>query len=111
MARVVWTAPALKHLQEIVAFLANHSIARADEINTKILAAADRLEYLPLMGRVVPEFKREDFREIIESRYRLMYLVHDDVCSIIAVIHGSRDVGRLIHPEDLDLTDDSAETE
>src|SRR5579862_6070961 len=102
MARIAWTAPALDQLREIVAFTARHSVARADELNTRLLAAAERLEHLPLLGRVVPEFKLDYLRELIEKPYRILYVVREDICAIVAVIHSRRDLTAHFRPGDLE---------
>ena len=44
------------------------------------------------MGRLVPEAKRNDVRELIFQNYRIMYLVKTDHIYVVAVIHGSRDL-------------------
>jgi plasmid stabilization system protein ParE len=44
------------------------------------------------MGRLVPEAKRNDVRELIFQNYRIMYLVKTDHIYVVAVIHCSRDL-------------------
>jgi toxin ParE1/3/4 len=40
----------------------------------------------------VPEFGREDMREMIKRGYRVMYRVSDELVEIVAVIEGHRRV-------------------
>ena len=48
----------------------------------------------PRLGRRVPEAEtREDVRELIFRIYRVIYLVEAERVHILAVIHGSRDLG------------------
>jgi plasmid stabilization system protein ParE len=89
-------------LEEIVAFAARRSAERAAELNARLLASARRLERLPLLGRVVPEFKLEHLRELIEPPHRILYVVRGDSCSVVAVFHSSRDVANLFRPENLE---------
>jgi toxin ParE1/3/4 len=102
MARVQWTDPALEHMQEIIAYLARRSRVKAEQTQARILAAVDRLELLPQMGRVVPEFNLDYLRELIVSPYRVLYVHREDCCSIVAVIHSSRDLANLVFPDYLD---------
>ena len=55
------------------------------------LEAASSLGNLPERGRVVPEFKREDIREIFVFSYRLIYRIDELRVSVLAFIHGRRD--------------------
>ena len=41
---------------------------------------------------MVPEFGRKEIREVIEGRYRIIYLVDVTQVQVLAVIHGARDL-------------------
>lgn len=43
---------------------------------------------------MVPEYEREDIREVIEGRYRIIYLVEVAQVQVLSVIHGARN----LHP-------------
>jgi addiction module RelE/StbE family toxin len=102
MAQVIWAEAALKHLKEITDYLAQHSPARADELAARLSQAPDILEPTPKIGRQVPEFGREDIRELVTvPPYRIIYQLRDDDCTILAIVHGRRDLSRL-RPEHLD---------
>lgn len=48
------------------------------------------------MGRKVPEFDREEFRQLLEGDYRIIYeLLDEDVVLIIKILHSSRNLERL----------------
>src|SRR4051794_36783677 len=103
MARVIWTNTGKSTLKGELDFLANVSPAKAEEVGERILTAVERLELLPLMGRVVPEFKIEQLRELIVKPYRAIYHVRGEDCLIIAVYHSRRNVAALIRPQDLEV--------
>jgi toxin ParE1/3/4 len=105
MARVVWTSSGTATLKEIVDYLAQFSTAKAETVAAKILTSADRLELLPLMGRVVPEYKIEWLRELIVRPYRLVYAIRSDVCHIVAVHNSRRDLTALLRPDQIDFDD------
>jgi plasmid stabilization system protein ParE len=81
--------------------MAQDSVARAEKTCGRILQAVDRLETFPLIGPEVPEFESSGLRELIVRPYRVLYVTRENVCWIVAVVHGSRDLSRLIRPEDL----------
>jgi plasmid stabilization system protein ParE len=68
----------------------------------RIMHAPRRLASLPLLGRVVPEYGEDHIRELIVPPYRLIYVVRDDVCFVVAVVHSSRDLSTLFRLEDLE---------
>ena len=62
MAEVRWTEPALDDLQAIVDFISRDSPAYAA-----------RLATLPRSGTRVPEFDREDIRELTVRPFRIIH--------------------------------------
>ena len=56
------------------------------------------------MGRVVPEYRREDLRELIVRSYRLVYLVRGAEVIVIRVVHGARDFTGTLGPQPWRLT-------
>ncbi len=53
--------------------------------------AVDRLERFPLSGSIVPELRREEFREILLKKYRIIYRVRsEERVEIVTVHHGAR---------------------
>ena len=95
MASVTWTEPALDGLKVIFEYIAGDSLVYAERVVTHILNAPRKLGAFPLCGRVVPEFRDENIRELIYGSYRIIYQIRQDTCHVVAVIHGSRDI--LIH--------------
>lgn len=39
---------------------------------------------------MVPEYERKDIREVIEGRYRIIYLVETSQVQVLTVVHGAR---------------------
>ena len=44
----------------------------------------------PLMGRVVPEYRRADLREFVEGNYRIVYLARTQTIEVLTVFEGHR---------------------
>jgi addiction module RelE/StbE family toxin len=97
MARkIIWSPTALADLRAISDYISRDSQAYAAGAIEKILDAVDQLLLFPRMGRVVPEYDREDIREIIVFSYRVIYEVDGDAIHIATVVHGARMLKRLI---------------
>ncbi len=92
MARtVIWADAAVADLDAAADYISKDSPAYAASFVLQSLEAARSLGDLPERGRVVPEFKREDIREIFVFSYRLIYRIDELRVSVLAFIHGRRD--------------------
>jgi len=56
----------------------------------RVVASVERLRQFPRLGRVVPEYGRDDLREIIYQRYRIVYRLEGEGIEIAAVCHGAK---------------------
>jgi addiction module RelE/StbE family toxin len=101
---VIWTDSAIDDLRAIKDYLlkvADEKTAR--RLCLELFHAPDRLKQFPRSGQVVPEFQVESVREVLCRDYRLIYQVAEGACYIRAIIHGRRDLQRLIDPSDWDI--------
>jgi addiction module RelE/StbE family toxin len=90
MVKVVWTDLAIEDLKSIHEYISKDSKFYADRFVTKLLNRVDQLENHPQSGRVVPEFGKEDIRELIEGNYRIIYRIHIDFVGIARIHHSAR---------------------
>ena len=104
MARVRWSKDASRDYWDIVGFIERHSPTAALRLGDAFEEAADRLVLYPELGRAVPEFHDWSFRELIVQEYRFIYRVAGDDVTILALVHGSRDLWRRLPsgPWDID---------
>ena len=91
MAQLHWSLAGQQDLVEIGDFIAKDSILYAISVVERLVTAAEALRSSPLVGRVVPEYRREDLRELIVGRYRLVYLVRANEVVVVRVVHGARE--------------------
>ena len=57
----------------------------------KLLETAKLIERNQRIGRVVPELRQKDIREIITGNYRIVYqIINDELSYILTVHHSSR---------------------
>jgi len=73
--RTVWTEQALIDLREICEFIARRDAQAALRLGEAMLARVEQLPEFPFMGRMVPELRRNNLREIIYGSYRIFYRV------------------------------------
>src|SRR5262245_4823530 len=88
--RVVWSALSLDDVDSIATYISRDSTAYASAVVAKIIKATRILRRFPFSGRIVPEFEDEAIRERFVYSYRIIYRVHENTVTIVAVIHGSR---------------------
>jgi addiction module RelE/StbE family toxin len=101
MGQVHWTESALDDLRGITEFVAKDSPAYAEHLATKLVEAPRRLALLPRTGTIVAEFQQDAIREILVRPYRIIYQIRGADCFVVAIVHGSRDLARLIDPDHL----------
>ena len=89
---VVWTAPAKQQLRDIFDYIRKSSPYYAAKVSETLVSRSESLESFPERGRIVPEFNSDSVREIYVYSYRLIYEIQSDQISILAIIHGKRDL-------------------
>lgn len=105
MAQIRWSLTASEDLQELEDFIARDSVLHAIQFVDRIVEAAETLDTAPQRGRVIPEFEREDIRELLFRAYRIVYMVDDDVVTVLRIVHGARDLTDLIRREPWDISE------
>ena len=94
--KVVWTDPAADDVVETVEYIARDSPSFAATLAQRICDAGDSLEELSERGQPYPDPAYPGFRELIVGPYLLVYEVEDERVVIHGVIHGSRQVERVL---------------
>lgn len=89
---LIWSPEAIGDLQEIADYIARDKPKAARRWAQQLAALAEHAAALPFSGRVVPEFGREDVRELLRRGYRVMYRVGEAQVEIVAVMEGHRQV-------------------
>lgn len=92
VSRVVWAKRAMEDLHALHDFIARDSPQYAQAQVRAIQAAAYQAQKLPRIGRILPEFPTEKWREILCGSYRIIYRydAKKRVVRILAVVHQSR---------------------
>ena len=91
MVKVIWTKRALEDLKDIGDFISKDSFHYAGLTLSKIVNTDVLISNNPKIGRIVPEIKDENIREIIKGNYRIIYQIRKKKTSyILTVFHSSR---------------------
>ena len=56
----------------------------------RLRQSVERLRMFPYSGRVMPELRREDIRELLRGNYRIIYRLAEHRVEILTVYHSAR---------------------
>ncbi len=93
--QVLWAESAFADLEEIIDYITQDSPLTARKNFNYFKKKIADLRYSPQRGRYIPELQEQGiliYREIIISRWRVMYRVYEDKVYILAVIDARRNV-------------------
>ena len=86
--RLRWTHRAKDDLLSIGRFIARDRPAAARSFVAKLQVRARRAAKFPRSGRIVPELRRDDVREVIEGNYRIVYRITTVSVDVLTVFEG-----------------------
>jgi toxin ParE1/3/4 len=91
--RILWTGAAVAQLEAIHDYMAQTSPEYARRIIDRLTKHSMQIAAFPFSGRMVREYELKEVREVIESSYRIIYLIKEDEeqIEVLAVIHSSRE--------------------
>jgi addiction module RelE/StbE family toxin len=84
---VTWTARARADLKAVHDYIAKDSPLNAKRVVREMHRKAATLAETPLVGRVVPELKDPNIREIPAYSWRLIYQLRESRVLVLTVIH------------------------
>lgn len=61
---------------------------------------ASALADMPRAFPLVPRFERLGIRRRVHGKYLILYMVTDDMITIVRIVHAARNYGRLLLPEE-----------
>ena len=89
---VIWMEPAKADLQHIHDFIAEDSKQYARKVVGQMVEKTDILDETPKLGKVVPEIRDDNVRELHLYSYRILYEIKGKNIEVLAVIHKRRDL-------------------
>ncbi len=85
---VEWSPLSIQRVIELADYIALDKPEVATQWASDIFDYTEKLKEHPKLGRIVPEINDEDFRELIEGNYRIVYWLGTSKISILTVCHG-----------------------
>jgi toxin ParE1/3/4 len=89
---VHWTKTARDHLAAIHGYISQNSPEYARHMVDRLTRRSQQIAEFPQSGRIVPEYRLEQIREVIEGSYRVIYHLTATRIDVLAVVHGARDL-------------------
>ena len=96
-----WTEKASTDVLGIYDYIAAQAPGYAEVVCDRIFSRPQQLIDHPHSGAIVPEYGREDIRELFVHSFRIIYRIVGSEARILTVVHGSRLLpsGTLDEPE------------
>lgn len=94
--KVHWTDRAKRRLKLIHDRIAKDAPLVAPTIIKRLVRRSIQIGEFPYSGREVPEYQRDDVREVLERPYRILNRIGPDRIDVITVMHY-----RQLLPDDL----------
>ena len=90
--KLIWSPASRDGLHDIAVFISRDNPQRAMSFGYNLISQTDKLETFPEIGRVVPEYRNRNIREIIIRPYRIVYRLNHErkLCEIVRIWHSAR---------------------
>jgi toxin ParE1/3/4 len=92
MMKVIWSEGALLDLEHIRDYIAQDNSAYANVFVERLLKTTRHLPQFPQSGRLMPEAKTPNIREVLYQGYRIVYRLSPQLIEVVMAVHGSRDL-------------------
>jgi len=91
--KIIWSPASRDDLRDIVRFIARDNPQRAESFAYELMRRTDILQQHPEAGRIVPEYRNPQLREIIYRPYRIVYRLNMTGSSLRSREYGTQHVG------------------
>jgi len=88
--KIIWSPLAIDRASEIAEYIAQDKPSAAEKWINTIFSKVEQLRSSPEIGRIVPEIRNEQFRELIYGNYRIVYRIEKKQISILTIRHGKQ---------------------
>jgi len=88
--KIIWSPLAIDRVSEIADYIARDKPSAAEKWIHTVFSKVDRLKSSPEIGRIVPEIRNSQFRELIYGNYRIIYRIEKKQISILTIRHGKQ---------------------
>jgi toxin ParE1/3/4 len=88
--KIIWSPLAIDRASEIAEYIALDKPSAAEKWIATVFSKVELLRPSPESGRVVPEIRNDQFRELIYGNYRIIYRIEKTQIAILTVRHGKQ---------------------
>ena len=88
--KIIWSPLAIDRASEIAEYIAQDNPSAAERWINTVFSKVEQLKSSPEIGRIVPEIRNEQFRELIYGNYRIVYRIEKEQISILTIRHGKQ---------------------
>ncbi len=88
--KINWSPLAIDRASEIAEYIAQDKPAAAEKWISTVFSKVEQLKSSPEIGRIVPEIRNDQFRELIYGNYRIVYRIEKEQISILTIRHGKQ---------------------
>ena len=88
--KIIWSPLAIDRASEIAEYIARDKQSTAEKWVNTIFPKVEKLRSSPEIGRIVPEIRNGQFRELIYGNYRIIYRIEKKQISILTIGHGKQ---------------------
>jgi toxin ParE1/3/4 len=85
--KVAWSYVALGNLIEANKYISNENPEAARKVINDIYETGNKIKEFPEKGRIVPEIRRNNIREVFCFEYRIIYRIESKRIFILTVRH------------------------
>lgn len=85
MAKLIWTEPALRQLEEIVDYIGLDKPSVAQQIAREVFSVTDNVKHFVRLGRRIPEFPVANYRQLWIKPCWIYYRIIDEDVYILHV--------------------------
>jgi plasmid stabilization system protein ParE len=86
--KIIWTPLAIVRASEIAEYIAQDKPSAAENWINTVFSKVENLRSAPEIGRIVPEIRINQFRELLYGNYRIIYRIEKKQISILTIRHG-----------------------
>jgi toxin ParE1/3/4 len=88
--KIIWSPLAIDRASEIAEYIDQDKPSAAEKWINTVFFKVEQLKFSPEIGRVVPEIRNDQFRELIFGNYRIVYQIEKKQISILTIRHGKQ---------------------
>ena len=85
--KIAWSYVALGNLIETNKYIASENPEAARKVINDIFEAGNKIKAFPEKGRIVPELRRKNVREVFCYEYRIIYRIESKRIFVLTVLH------------------------